>query len=70
MTWIIILMSTYITSSRNQKKKLVTLLDPDSTSITFFNRINKDDSINIIDNEYVYNGGEVAIGDFNNDGLQ
>ena len=70
LAWIIILMGTYITSSCNQKKKLFTLLDPDKTSITFSNRITENDSINIIDNEYVYNGGGVAIGDFNNDGLQ
>ena len=51
------------------EKKLFPLLDPDKTSITFSNRITENDSINI-DNEYVYNGGGVAIGDFNNDGLQ
>lgn len=69
LAWINILMGTYITSSCNQKKKLFPLLDPDKTSITFSNRITENDSISI-DNEYVYNGGGVAIGDFNNDGLE
>ena len=67
---IILLLVSYIASSCNQKKKLFTLLDPVKTGITFSNRITENDSINIVDNEYVYNGGGVAIGDFNNDGLQ
>lgn len=44
-------------------------LPPDSTGITFSNTITENDSINVLDNEYVYNGGGVGIGDFNNDGL-
>lgn len=68
--WLIGLMISYITSSCTQKNTLFTLLDADETSITFSNRITENDSVNIIDNEYVYNGGGVAIGDFNNDGLQ
>ncbi len=59
-----------IFSCNQEKKTLFTLLDAGSTSITFSNRIFENDSVNIIDNEYVYNGGGVAIGDFNNDGLQ
>ncbi len=59
-----------ICSCTRGKKTLFTLLDPDYTSIKFSNRIFENDSVNIIDNEYVYNGGGVAIGDFNNDGLQ
>jgi hypothetical protein len=40
------------------------------TGIEFNNQISETDSINIIDQENVYNGGGVAAGDFNGDGLQ
>ena len=56
--------------SCNSKKALFTQLSADKTAITFSNRITENDSINILENEYVYNGGGVAISDFNNDGLQ
>lgn len=62
--------SQLIFSCTREKKTLFTLLDPAYTSIGFSNRIFENDSVNIIDNEYVYNGGGVAVGDFNNDGLQ
>ncbi|WP_420153002.1 FG-GAP-like repeat-containing protein [Siphonobacter sp.] len=39
------------------------------TGITFANRIVENDSINVLDFEYTYNGAGVGIGDFNNDGL-
>lgn len=55
--------------SCNKKKQLFTELGADKTGITFVNRITENDSINILDNEYVYNGGGVGIADFNNDGL-
>ncbi|HLO79487.1 MAG TPA: VCBS repeat-containing protein [Chitinophagaceae bacterium] len=40
------------------------------TGIEFNNTIQQTDSINIIEQENVYNGGGIAAGDFNNDGLQ
>jgi hypothetical protein len=50
-------------------KPLFSLLPASETGITFSNRITENDTMNIIDFEYVYNGGGTAIGDFNNDGL-
>ncbi|MEP7143696.1 MAG: CRTAC1 family protein, partial [Ferruginibacter sp.] len=39
------------------------------TGITFNNQIIESDSLNPLDLEFLYNGGGVAVGDFNNDGL-
>ncbi|HOX83072.1 MAG TPA: FG-GAP-like repeat-containing protein [Chryseolinea sp.] len=48
---------------------LFTKLLPENSGINFENRIEESDSINILSYEYTYNGGGVAAGDFNNDGL-
>lgn len=45
------------------------LIPAEKTGIQFANTITENDSINILDLEYVYNGGGVAIEDFNQDGL-
>ncbi|GAB4046053.1 VCBS repeat-containing protein [Spirosoma litoris] len=45
-------------------------LPSSQTGITFNNRIQESDSVNILRFEYLYNGGGVGIGDFNNDGWQ
>jgi hypothetical protein len=50
-------------------KTLFQLLPSDQTGITFSNDIVETDSFNILTYEYLYNGGGVAISDFNNDGL-
>ncbi|PPK88018.1 VCBS repeat protein [Neolewinella xylanilytica] len=39
------------------------------SGLTFANRITENDTFNILDFEYVYNGGGVGTGDFNGDGL-
>lgn len=56
--------------SCHQKQTLFTSLSENETSIHFQNRITETDSFNILDYLYFYNGGGVAIGDVNNDGLQ
>ncbi len=53
----------------NQKKTLFALLPADHTNIHFSNTITESDTLNILTEEYIYNGGGVGIGDFNNDGL-
>lgn len=45
-------------------------LDSSKSGVRFINNIMENDSINILDLEYVYNGGGVAVADFNNDSLQ
>src|SRR4030095_11683578 len=67
---ILVIFSFVVCSCGRSRNILFTLLSADQTGIEFSNRIFENDSVNIIDNEYVYNGGGVAIGDFNNDGLQ
>lgn len=41
----------------------------DESGIDFSNDLHENDTINILKLEYIYNGGAVATGDFNNDGL-
>lgn len=52
-----------------QKLPQFTVLPPEKTNIAFKNTLIESPSINIIAYEYFYNGGGVAAGDFNNDGL-
>jgi enediyne biosynthesis protein E4 len=52
-----------------QDKTLFTQLPAEDTGITFANRITENDTLNIIDFEYVYNGGGVGIADLNGDSL-
>ncbi|MCK5677129.1 MAG: VCBS repeat-containing protein, partial [Flavobacteriaceae bacterium] len=40
-----------------------------STGINFTNKITEKNDLNILDYLYFYNGGGVALGDINNDGL-
>jgi enediyne biosynthesis protein E4 len=53
----------------NKEKKLFSLVSSDSSGITFQNTITTNDTVNILSYEYLYNGGGVAVGDFNNDSL-
>ena len=53
-----------------QPQKQFQLLSPDDTNIRFVNELTIADSMNILDNELVYNGGGVAVGDWNGDGFQ
>ena len=48
---------------------LFSMIPATQTGINFENKIADTDTLNILDYLYYYNGGGVAIGDFNNDGL-
>jgi len=49
---------------------LFTLLSPDSTHVSFSNQLTEGLNTNVLLYEYFYNGGGVAVGDMNGDGLQ
>nr|WP_315209039.1 VCBS repeat-containing protein [uncultured Flavobacterium sp.] len=53
----------------SQQSKLFSLLPAEKTGITFNNLLKESPELNIITYEYFYNGGGIAAGDFNNDGL-
>ena len=55
--------------SKNQTSLFVELAS-DKTNVHFSNIITEDPTANAFIYEYIYNGGGVAIGDINNDGLE
>ncbi|QMW02306.1 FG-GAP-like repeat-containing protein [Spirosoma foliorum] len=54
-----------LTSCR--EKPLFERLDSSETGITFANTITDSDTLNILNYQYIYNGGGVGVGDFNGD---
>ena len=65
---IAILLFLVVTSCRKEGS-LFANPSPSETGITFVNQLNETDDLNILDYLYFYNGGGVATGDINNDGL-
>src|SRR4051812_16878460 len=70
MKCIVLILSLPLCFLSCKSKTIFNKLEPSQTGVHFNNLITESDSINILDLEYIYNGGGVAIGDFNNDGKQ
>lgn len=69
--WCIVLLIT-LCRCQNQHTgadTLFQLLDSKHTGIDFQNTITTDKEMNLLNFEYLYNGGGVGVGDFDNDGL-
>lgn len=56
-----------IFSCKEKEVNLFTKIDSSDSGIAFNNKIIETDSFNILTSEYIFNGGGVAVGDFNND---
>ncbi len=54
---------------KEKEKPLFTLLNSNNTGLKFVNQVPETDVLNPLAYEYIYNGGGVAIGDINADGL-
>src|SRR5689334_13983620 len=57
------------TTAAFSQQPLFKLLPPKETNVKFSNDISETESLNVLSYEYFYNGGGVAVGDINNDGL-
>jgi hypothetical protein len=60
---------TFLTRVSAQQP-LFQILPSAKTNIHFTNVIDETESLNVLSYEYLYNGGGVAVGDINNDGLE
>lgn len=67
--WALCLVAFIGFSSQKQKPAAFELLPAKTTGISFNNKLKEDQVNNILRYEYFYNGGGVAVGDINNDGL-
>lgn len=55
--------------TKKDESPLFSLVDPKESGLYFINEVNEQPQLNILTYEYLYNGGGVALGDVNNDGL-
>lgn len=65
----ILITGSITTSCSGRRNALFTIRDAGETGLHFSNTITENDTLNILRFEYMYNGGGVGVGDFNNDGL-
>jgi len=54
---------------KTTSQTLFKLLSPNETGIDFMNHVKETEENNYFNNQYIYNGGGVAVGDLNNDGF-
>ncbi|HSF54955.1 MAG TPA: FG-GAP-like repeat-containing protein, partial [Algoriphagus sp.] len=65
----LILCGVFLLSSCKKDSTLFVLKSPNETGIDFNNEIIESDSFNILTDEYIFNGGGVAVADFDQNGL-
>ncbi len=66
----LLLLVFIVSCSKNIEKKQFTLLSSEATGIDFENILTESDTLNYFNYPYIYMGGGIAVGDFNNDNLQ
>lgn len=67
--FLLLLLTVFLLSCRNERKTVFREVPSSHSHIDFKNEISEDENYNILTYEYLYNGGGVAAGDLNNDGL-
>ncbi len=67
---VLVFLGCLVSSCTQKPSTLFEQLPAEDTGIDFVNTIQETDTFNILTYEYIYNGGGIGIGDFNNDGLK
>ena len=67
-SFFILIISVTIFSCIDNSKNLFFQIDGKTSNVKFNNQIIENDTLNILNEEYVFNGGGVAAADFDNDG--
>ncbi len=67
--FIFVIINILLTSCARKQETLFSKLEVADTGIDFVNKNHETEQSNILTYEYFYNGGGVALGDINNDGL-
>jgi hypothetical protein len=68
-TALVILLIGGLMSCENEGKTLFKKITSDQSGVDFNNKITDTEDLNILNFHYIYNGGGVGVGDFNQDGL-
>ncbi|MDX2246002.1 MAG: VCBS repeat-containing protein [Bacteroidia bacterium] len=66
---LLLFLSLLFFACENTSEKSFSLLSENKTGISFQNTLQESEQFNVLNYGYFYNGGGVAIGDLNNDGL-
>ena len=67
--WTLFVLVGSMAACKPKQQTLFTEMPADYTHVSFRNDITEDENYNILTYEYLYNGGGVAVGDVNGDGL-
>src|ERR1044072_1880436 len=66
---VLLLVLGSLLACEQKPKTLFTTLSATESGVHFRNTVTENDTFNLVDYYYVYNGGGVAFGDLNNDNL-
>ena len=67
-SFFVLIISIIILGCDNNSENLFVKIDSSTSNVKFNNQIIETDTLNILNEEYVFNGGGVAAADFDNDG--
>jgi len=65
----LVFLSAFVLLACKDNKQLFRTISPEKSGIDFVNQITESPNLNVLNYEYIYNGGGIGIGDFNNDSL-